>query len=438
MSEAQRQLSTHTPAPPFTPARGSILQRACACGQHSGNGGECAACRQKRLGLQRQATSQTAPDVAPPIVYDVLRAPGQPLDTATRAFMEPRFGHDFSHVRVHTDAQAIESARAVNALAYTVGRDVVFGAGQYAPGTSTGQQLMTHELAHVVQQGKDAKHESGFDDHAALRIGAANDMLEREADAATMISGNISPPSPAARYLLQRTPLDSDEPRDISSRGTLPYREATELAECIRIMGEENRAYCRQEVLGEQSEPTLELDRAKTSAPSARPAKKPRPSAKPAKKASTKGVARQGECGEKCGGGELGSVECELNLETGMPTDKVSKEIREKDPCIRPCVDAHETVHVKDIEPICKRVHKCLGEAAGDRKKEDKCLDTYQAESYAKIAGAAGTECLAYKAEEQCMKKREAEPECKTKAGRARWTAHVARTKCYQDCYCRK
>ncbi|HEU4985396.1 MAG TPA: hypothetical protein VFT58_07120, partial [Nitrososphaera sp.] len=168
------------------------------------------------------------------------------------------------------------------------------------------------------------------------------------------------------------------------------------------------------------------------------PAKKPRPSAKPAKKPSTKGIARQGECGEKCGGGELGSVECELDLQTGMPTDKVSKEIREKDPCIRPCVDAHETVHVKDIEPICKRVHKCLGEAAGDRKKEDKCLDAYQAESYAKIAGAAGTECLAYKAEEQCMKKREAEPECKTKEGRARWTAHVARTKCYQDCYCRK
>jgi hypothetical protein len=66
--------------------------------------------------------------------------------------MEPRFGHDFSRVRVHTDSKAAESARAVNALAYTVGRDVVFGAGQHVPGTSAGQRLLAHELAHVVQQ----------------------------------------------------------------------------------------------------------------------------------------------------------------------------------------------------------------------------------------------------------------------------------------------
>ena len=70
---------------------------------------------------------------APSIIHDVLRAPGQPLDATTRAFMEPRFGHDFSRVRVHSDAKAAESARAVNALAYTVGQDVVFGVGQYAP-----------------------------------------------------------------------------------------------------------------------------------------------------------------------------------------------------------------------------------------------------------------------------------------------------------------
>jgi len=66
--------------------------------------------------------------------------------------MEPRFGHDFSQVRVHTNAKVAESARAVNALAYTVGRDVVFGVGQYAPTTSAGQRLLAHELTHVVQQ----------------------------------------------------------------------------------------------------------------------------------------------------------------------------------------------------------------------------------------------------------------------------------------------
>jgi hypothetical protein len=74
--------------------------------------------------------------------------------------MEPRFGQDFSEVRVHTDAKAEESARAVNALAYTVGRDVVFGAGQYAPGTSAGQQLLAHELTHVVQQAPGATNTS--------------------------------------------------------------------------------------------------------------------------------------------------------------------------------------------------------------------------------------------------------------------------------------
>jgi hypothetical protein len=88
----------------------------------------------------------------PPVVNAVLRSPGQPLDAETRAFMEPRFRRDFSGVRVHTDAQAAESALAVDALAYMVGRDVVFSAGRYAPGTTEGRRLLAHELAHVVQQ----------------------------------------------------------------------------------------------------------------------------------------------------------------------------------------------------------------------------------------------------------------------------------------------
>jgi hypothetical protein len=91
------------------------------------------------------------PDV-PPIVQDVLRSPGHPLDEDALAAVESRFGHDFSRVRVHTDARAAESAQAVNARAYTVGRDVVFGAGQYTPGTPAGQRLLTHELTHVIQQ----------------------------------------------------------------------------------------------------------------------------------------------------------------------------------------------------------------------------------------------------------------------------------------------
>ncbi|MCA8975777.1 MAG: DUF4157 domain-containing protein, partial [Planctomycetes bacterium] len=77
---------------------------------------------------------------------------GRPLPTATRAFMESRFGHDFSRVRVHTDSTADRSARASSAQAYTVGHDVVFGAGRYAPDTREGRRLLAHELTHVVQQ----------------------------------------------------------------------------------------------------------------------------------------------------------------------------------------------------------------------------------------------------------------------------------------------
>ncbi len=89
----------------------------------------------------------------PPIINEVLSSPGQPLDAATRSFMGPRFGYDFSKVRVHTDQLSARSAESVAAHAYTVGRDVVFAAGRYAPATRDGQGLLAHELTHVVQQG---------------------------------------------------------------------------------------------------------------------------------------------------------------------------------------------------------------------------------------------------------------------------------------------
>jgi hypothetical protein len=103
--------------------------------------------------VRRQGAGEAPSTIAPPIVHDVLRSLAHSLDAATRAFMEPRFGLDFSRVRVHTGARAAESAQAVDARAYTVGQDIVFGAGQYAPATLAGRQLLAHELAHVVQQG---------------------------------------------------------------------------------------------------------------------------------------------------------------------------------------------------------------------------------------------------------------------------------------------
>ena len=94
----------------------------------------------------------------PPIVNEVLNLPGQPLDTRTRAYLEPHFGYDFSQVHVHSGAKAAESAQAVGALAYTVGNDVVFGQGHYVAGAVASNQLLAHELVHVVQQSSGLAH----------------------------------------------------------------------------------------------------------------------------------------------------------------------------------------------------------------------------------------------------------------------------------------
>lgn len=102
--------------------------------------------------VARRAGRGGGPTVAPASVHQTLREPGDPLPAATRSFFEPRFGHDFSKVRVHHDAAAARSARDLHAAAYTVGQRVVFADGAYSPGDSAGRQLLAHELAHVVQQ----------------------------------------------------------------------------------------------------------------------------------------------------------------------------------------------------------------------------------------------------------------------------------------------
>jgi hypothetical protein len=177
----------------FTPVMSGLLQRACACGQHTASsGGECEECKRKRKGmLQRAAMDHSPVQEVPPVVHDVLRSPGQPLDAGTRAFMEPRFGQDFSNVRVHTDVKASESARAVNALAYTVGHDVVFATGQYAPKTNEGRKLIAHELTHVVQQ---------------------NSMLARQADSIPAPPLNIDSPA-LVRARTYNPPLPPRVPR---------------------------------------------------------------------------------------------------------------------------------------------------------------------------------------------------------------------------------
>ena len=104
--------------------------------------------RRKALGHSSGMIEATVPS----IVDAVTSSPGQSLDPPTRRFMELRFGHDFGSVRVHSDARAAQSADAVSARAYAFGGNLVFGAGEYAPGTARGRSLIAHELAHVVQQ----------------------------------------------------------------------------------------------------------------------------------------------------------------------------------------------------------------------------------------------------------------------------------------------
>lgn len=104
------------------------------------------------LQLHRVQASDAAGTAAPPAVGNALRSSGQPLDPATRAFMEPRFGRDFGDVRIHDGPQADAAAASVQARAFTVGRDLVFAAGEHAPGSQGGKRLLAHELTHVVQQ----------------------------------------------------------------------------------------------------------------------------------------------------------------------------------------------------------------------------------------------------------------------------------------------
>ena len=115
---------------------------------------KCAACEEEAQLLQAKAArSSDAPVLGKPdIVQDVLRTPGQPLDAESRDFFESRFGSNFSQVRIHADTRAAESARAVNARAYTVGQHVVFGHDRYAPRTADGRHLLAHELTHTLQQ----------------------------------------------------------------------------------------------------------------------------------------------------------------------------------------------------------------------------------------------------------------------------------------------
>jgi len=208
MSEqSQYQTSRFFPQP-FAAVQTGVLQRKCSCGTHTIAGDKCDECKNEGGAVQRKPSNFTEHKQAPPIVHEVLQSPGQALDTNTRSTFETSFTQipissvsgqlsqssltigdasdryeqeadrvadsimtkekssdktlssneqqngkfDLSQVRIHTGAKAAESAREINALAYTLGNSIVFGAGQFAPATREGRKLIAHELTHVAQQ----------------------------------------------------------------------------------------------------------------------------------------------------------------------------------------------------------------------------------------------------------------------------------------------
>jgi len=139
------------PASFFKPA-GKTIQRKCA---HSE--------QEEMLHRKEDSAGEAGGSSQLDSYVSSLSTTGQTLSASSRQYFEPRFGHDFSNVRIHTDSGAAQSAQSINALAYTTGNNIVFNSGQYSPETPTGQRLMAHELTHVIQQGDNVVRRYGHD-----------------------------------------------------------------------------------------------------------------------------------------------------------------------------------------------------------------------------------------------------------------------------------
>ncbi|MDO9598365.1 MAG: DUF4157 domain-containing protein [Azoarcus sp.] len=266
-----------------------VLQRKCACGKGaSALSGECEECQQKKaLGLQArlevsaandpleqeadraaaQVLNMPAPTAAPlrskadtttaaslsrrptpatgggerrapASVGATLRSPGEALSPSARAFFEPRFGHDFSRVRVHRDAPAAASAREVAAHAYTVGHHLVFASGRYAPDSGSGRALLAHELAHVIQQRAAVQRSSVSPEAETRRTPSDTDEEDEQALAEAPVAGGPVTTAPIADAAATEKPADeaplaedADEHEAGGIGGVLQRQAARELPE---------------------------------------------------------------------------------------------------------------------------------------------------------------------------------------------------------------
>jgi hypothetical protein len=328
-----------------------LLQRKCSCG---GGKEECKECKAKGA-LQRKASGPAEMSHAPVIVHDVLRSSGTPLDGAARSFFEPRFGHDFSRVRIHSGGQAAASAHAVQADAYTVGAHIVLGRGTYSH--TERQRLIAHELSHVVQQN------------------SAQPLLQPGSSAAGTWAPGGSQEMPLSR-INSSAPLQR-QTTDPSSDTPPPIGRDFELAPHVIPMNAQ---------------------------------------AVPEK--------------EKCEQFPGGSTDCEVNEQTGIPTGKVTHRIDETNPCTRPCVEAHENVHVQQLRTFCPALRDCY--RASDAGKRP-ALDCFKMA----VDNSAKRECAAYQVSVPCVENRmRTAKECQSKENKEFVTRKLASEKCFRNMYC--
>jgi hypothetical protein len=189
MNNTRTQSQKHN-QPTFSPVANGLLQRKCACGGSAGLDGECQECRKKQL--QRCSANGVQPTTVPPIVHEVLRSPGQPLDPNTRAFMESRFGHAFGQVRVHNDTKAEKSAKTVNAPGIYGGtkhyfwRDNMHQTQLADGGCAHEQPMLSSKEMQRYQPSISATikplSNGGYRIAVAPVIGAESDFLEHQAD----------------------------------------------------------------------------------------------------------------------------------------------------------------------------------------------------------------------------------------------------------------
>ncbi|KOX18753.1 hypothetical protein ADK67_34905 [Saccharothrix sp. NRRL B-16348] len=186
-----------------------LVGRAAAAGRPDVLGAAGMLDLQRAVGNAGASTVVEEPGGSP--VHEVVRSGGAPLDADVRADMETRFGQDFGDVRVHTDGAAHESAKSVNAQAYTVGSDIVFQSDKYDPASDSGKHVLAHELTHVVQQRNGPV--DGTDAGGGVKLSDPSDRFEREASStADRIMSSPVPAVPAVSAVQrEEAPAEEEE-----------------------------------------------------------------------------------------------------------------------------------------------------------------------------------------------------------------------------------